>query len=505
MRHSCRSSLGLDALAVRSPSLLRLRTAPLMAIISPLAMALMGCADSSVAGAPPRTRVADDPLRPDVIIVAIEGLGFSDIGAFGGGYAETPAFDRLSEESVIYADTFAPSPWAGESLLALLTAKLPAVPPVSGETGAAAMAAVQARVGDDALPPTLAEHLEHLGYRTAIAFAHERHADACSPAAGSPEARGAKRDSGAETDPNGPVPSGFQAALSVAGQRTPDGARAEAVTSAALEWLAAADGPSLLVCSLADPRPPHYLYGGLVEAASAPYVGPVQSGMDHSELLRRAPEFTDGDRARLAEIHASEVALAEQAFDRIAGAATIRRGTAPILVLVGLRSPALGQREPLFGVLDEGQSAEPLPAQARRYGLIPSLSPDAIAVPLMIRFPSGPAGTERPTGLLRLPVSLLDVAPTLLDALGFKPRLDFDGRSVFPGAQVPDRDLIARTFRGIEGALAMRGNVAAVSIGAPGAAPRLYGRTSGEPWGATDASVPEAKRLGEIARTSRDQ
>lgn len=371
------------------------------------AVSFAACSDPQGAerdeGLPGARPGPDTAPRPDVVLIAIDGFHYRDIAAFGGAPAPTPAFDRLAREAVLYTDAYAPSPWAGESLAALLSGERIRSDPSDADPG------------EDRIP-TLAEYLGHLGYRTALACGHVRHLDAAA----------------------GP-PRGFDTVLDVEGSDTTEGARASSVKAAALEWLTDRPGPSFLVCTFADPRPPHHLYEGQVPGADVPYEGPVASGMSHSELLRRAPRFSADDRARLAELHASEVAMCERAFDTIAGAAEARRAPPPILILAGLRAPALGS----YGVDETGTSR-------RHYGLVPALDPNALAVPLLVRFSGAPGGA------VDAPVSLVDLTPTLLDALGFEPRLDIEGRSVFPGARILERALFSATARGVRGALALR-------------------------------------------------
>ena len=351
--------------------------------------------------------------RPDVIVIAIDGLGPADIGAFGGIVAQTPALDEIARTSVVYSDAYAPSPWAAESLLAALTGRYrPAV--LAGDR-----------------TPSLAEELAHLGYRSALIPAHERHR--ISPATFAGAGEGAKLES-----------IGFDDVLLPDGFKDAAGARAADVTALGVEWLGRSKQPSLLVAVFGDPRPPHHRHAGLVPAADAPYEGPVRAGMDHEDLLRLAPDFDAVDRARLMALHASEVAAADRSVRHLIEAARKRRGMLPVIVVVGLRAPALGR---------DG-----------RYGLLPSLAPEDLHVPFMVQFPAA-RGTDRVAplqGEIDTPVSLVDLTPTLIDALGLDPRLDVDGRSIFPGASRPSRPLCASTTRGIRAAALLVGDRALV-------------------------------------------
>jgi len=374
------------------------------------------------------------PPLPDVLVTFVDGLGVADVAALGAhlglrssAEARTPAFDTLAREGVSYVDVYAPSPWSSESLDSALSALLPAAP----EDPAAA----------DRAPwrPGLAEHLQREGYRTALVVGDARLA------------------------PPGGAPPGFDDLVLVRGHDAAGGATADAVADATLAWMAAHSGPELVVCVLGDPAPPHHAYPDFApQGALDGPPGRVPAGLAHGELLRRAPDFDAADRARLAALHASEVGAADDAFARIAGAMVARRDEAPVLVVAGLRPPALG-------------------ADGGPVGLVPELSPDALRVPLMIRFPGAYLGRERPVGVAGVRGSLADLGPTLLDALGFTPRGDVDGRSLFPGARHPgDRVVVARTWRGISGEARIGPSRAEVRITGPGEPSEAsYGRRAG--------------------------
>ncbi|MEM9382484.1 MAG: sulfatase-like hydrolase/transferase [Planctomycetota bacterium] len=365
--------------------------------------------------------------RPDVLVVGIDGIGPSDVAAFGGTVAPTPTLDALAFRGVVYADTYATSPWAAETLASALTGLVrPAADGPSADGPSAG--------GDSDPPPTLAEELRYLGYRTALVRAHARHRTVADTRTLAPEERG------------------FDSLLAPDGHEDRAGARAGAVVAAAVEWLDRSVAPSLLVVTLADPRPPHHRYEGLVAAADASYVGPARAGLPHDDLLRTAPAFAEVDRARLAALHASEVVAADRALERLVEAVRTRRavsspGVAPVVAVVGLRAPALGR--------------------GGRWGLVPSLDPEDLRVPMLMDLPS-PLGAETGAsreplqGVIDAPTSVADLAPTLLDALGGTPRLDLDGRSVFPGVRRSERPIRAATARGVRAAMHVAGDRALV-------------------------------------------
>ena len=81
-----------------------------------------------------------------------------------------------------------------------------------------------------------------------------------------------------------------------------------------------------------------------------------------------------------------------------------------------------------------------------RWGLIDKgvyLYPDVLRVPLVVKPPAAMGIRGR---VVQAPVSLMDIGPTILSAVGLEPEVKFDGRSLLPYLQEPapsgDRDLL---------------------------------------------------------------
>ena len=437
-----------------------------------------GCGSGAQAAGPGEANTESVP-RPDVLIVAVDGLSLGDIGIFGGNLATTAGFDRLAEEGTVYVDGFSPSPWADESLAALLSGRR------------------AAHLDGGPWTPSLAETLQHDGYRTALVLGHEQHLpDMLAPGSAgrsSDEGNAANAttvEASSLTTEAAAVP-GFESTLLPEDAASISGARADEVTDTALAWLKQVSGPVLMVATYGDPRPPHHLYAGLVPAADVPYDGPVSAGLSHAELLRCCDDFTDDDHARLAELHGSEVAMVDTQFMRLAGAVIARRPTPPILIVVGLRPAALGE--------------------GGRYGLVPSFDPAALQVPILIRFPEPMAGTPEETAALvvalrgdvEVPATLTDVGPTLLDSLGFEPRYDIDGRSLFPGTRLRGNDgILGLTQKGIRGGCLISGDRAVSIEFAPDALHYYRRPSSAEPF--AEMPVPTSEEL-DLAKRVKSQ
>lgn len=377
--------------------------------------ALAGCGggDSHAAGAAP---------RPDVLVLCIDGVGPDLFDPRVG--AAAPALSGLAAEAVVYPDTLAPSPWAGDVLHALLSGLGP-------DTDAPRRAAT---AGDEPRrsaapaerPASFVEVLRADGYHTVLVAAEDEHL----------------RGYAGEGSPAGARVPGFdEVHLPGAEGRSADAAQ---VAGAALERLVPADAPVLLVCTFGDPRPPHRLvprYAG--EDAGDPALR-AASALDHGELLRRAPSFSAADIEVLRRIHATEVAAVDAAVERVTRAAEARRGVPPVIVIAGLRRPAFGE--------------------GGRFGLVPSLEPEALRVPLAVRYPASRGEAVQPRGVAGVRATHADVGPTILDALGHVPRRDVDGRTLFPGASLPERTLRAASARGVHGTLAVQGPRATLEL-----------------------------------------
>ena len=64
--------------------------------------------------------------RPNVVVILIDDLGWSDVGCYGSRFYETPNIDRLAAEGVRFTDGYAASPVCSPTRAALMTGKYPA-------------------------------------------------------------------------------------------------------------------------------------------------------------------------------------------------------------------------------------------------------------------------------------------------------------------------------------------------------------------------------------------
>jgi len=64
--------------------------------------------------------------RPNIILVLVDDLGWSDVGCYGSSFHETPHIDSLARDGVRFADAYAAAPVCSPTRASILTGKYPA-------------------------------------------------------------------------------------------------------------------------------------------------------------------------------------------------------------------------------------------------------------------------------------------------------------------------------------------------------------------------------------------
>lgn len=64
--------------------------------------------------------------KPNIIIILVDDMGFSDIGAFGGNLAPTPRLDQFALEGTRFTQYYTASPICSPSRTSLFTGMFPA-------------------------------------------------------------------------------------------------------------------------------------------------------------------------------------------------------------------------------------------------------------------------------------------------------------------------------------------------------------------------------------------
>ena len=344
-------------------------------------------------GPAPAARRTSGGRGPDVLLVVVDTLRADAVGA------ATPRWDALAAEGALFAACRAPSSWTKPSTASLLTGLYPS------EHGALEF--------ESMLPgaaTTLAETLRAAGWRTAafadnpfvsVEYGFGQGFDAFTGRSPSPVARGTLL---------------LQAAAQVR-LRAAGGAAysfgpgvetgADGILGGAVDFLLASDGrPAFAYAHLIEP---HYPY-----TPPPPFDGgrrrvdpPHSSGILPFDAF---PALPDADVAVMRANYAGEVTAADAALGR---------------ALDRLR--AAGRLDGMLVVITSDHGEEFHEHGGWTHGQ--SLYEELVRVPLLVRAPAGGPGRGR---RVEAPVSLVDLAPTILDLAGVASGARVSGRSLVP-------------------------------------------------------------------------
>ncbi|WP_035769646.1 sulfatase-like hydrolase/transferase [Arthrobacter castelli] len=102
------------------------------------------------------------PVRPNIIIIYADDLGWGDLGCYGADELSTPAIDTLAENGVRFTDWYSNSPVCSPSRASLLTGRYPA------HCGVESILGGTRRTPGLKPQRTLADSLRGQGYTTGI-------------------------------------------------------------------------------------------------------------------------------------------------------------------------------------------------------------------------------------------------------------------------------------------------------------------------------------------------
>ena len=100
-------------------------------------------------------------LRPNIILICVDDMGYGDLSCYGGGHVETPNVDSLAESGIRFTEGYTVSPVCGPSRVGLLTGMQPSRIGVYWNSD---MGAVRVPRGHQ----TLSELMKSAGYTTAL-------------------------------------------------------------------------------------------------------------------------------------------------------------------------------------------------------------------------------------------------------------------------------------------------------------------------------------------------
>jgi arylsulfatase A-like enzyme len=331
--------------------------------------------------------------RPNLLLVVVDTLRADHLGSHGNPRQPSPHLDALAEEGVRFARAYSTSPWTMPSVASILTGQQPSRHGVMRDPRSLPESAA-----------TLAERLADAGYRTAAVVSHVL--------------LGAHYGFG----------QGFAAFEARSGSS--DSHTGGNVTRAAVSLLRDLTGtrePFFLFVHYFDPHYPYRDHPDIPFAASRS--GRLRGGMPFPELLAMRSQLTPDEIAYLRALYDEEIRYTDEQIG---------------ILLAGLEETgALG--DTLIAVTaDHGEEF----MEHGWLGHTTLLHDTLVHVPLVIR-PAGHAGAGI---VVETPVSLVALAPTLLELLGIPAdRPDFDGASfaslVRGGAAEPEAILAEVDYR----------------------------------------------------------
>ncbi len=338
----------------------------------------------------------EPPGPRNLLLISLDTLRADHLGCYGYPRPTSPFLDRLASQGVLFEQAYATSPWTLPSHASLFTGLYPS------QHGA--------MTEELSLPtelPTLAEALRGRGLATA-GFV-----------------------SGIFLGPRFGLGRGFERYAVIPTRAKSGGSgtslsATDRVSAAGLEWLAARrESPFFLFLHYFDIHSDYRPEPGFAAQFGKPYHGPVDgSTRQLRAFLRRQIDFNAEDRAQLVDLYDAEIRQLDQGLEELFARLRERGALDQTVVVV---TADHGEEFFEHGGVFHGRT---------QYQ-------EMLRVPLIIVGPGIPGGLR-----VDQPVSLVDVAPTLLKLLGAPAAPAISGRDLTPLWRAPDagwpeRDLFA--------------------------------------------------------------
>jgi len=344
---------------------------------------------------------ADKERQPDILIVVVDALRADHLGCYGYGRPTSPHIDEFAKGAMVFDNAIAASSWTKPSIPSLLTGLYPSQHGVFSGNHDDEAGSITSDVLMDR-HETLAEDLHTRGYRTA-AFVQN-----------------------AQLKSFLGFSQGFERYVDDAGS-------AKEIIEQFLQWIAEEpDRPAFAYLHLLDvhwpyqPPPPYDTRFGNTQCSLELSGSGWRTLRDDINAGKR--ELAADEVQRMLELYDGAIAVVDEALSGLFA-----------------RLP-----DPCFVLLTADHGEELYEKQKIGHGH--SLSETLLRVPFICRGPGiGAAGRTQ------VPVSLVDVYPTLIDLAGGKPQPDRPGQSLLAmEATHARRALIAETRPGNDHMLALR-------------------------------------------------
>jgi arylsulfatase A-like enzyme len=329
----------------------------------------------------------DSAQQPNIVVIVVDTLRDDRVGASRPGHGSlTPFVDELARRGTRFTNAYATSSWTNPSVASLFTSRFPSQHRVRGYESTLVATEV-----------TLAERLRDAGYVTG----------------------------GFSANPQLQAARGWDQGFDVWRTFPSFDLRAPELTAACLSWLDGAwsrDGgrPLFLYLQYMEPHAP-YEAPPAVRASVAPGVSDADMQRLNGALLGlRWHELGAADVADLEALYDAEVAAVDGALRELFAGLDARGALAGAVIVV---------------TADHGEEFNEHQLFAHGF----TLFEPAVRVPLIVAggpLPAGSAAGSR--------VSLVDLAPALLDVVGLPGESRFEGRSLLPDAVglAPRQDIL---------------------------------------------------------------
>ncbi len=331
------------------------------------------CTDSNAA------REKTDAQLSNVVLIVVDTLRRDHLGCYGYERPISPAIDRLAADSVVFDNATSQAPWTTPAVGALLTSRYPTELNILGDRS----------VLPDGVE-TLAELLRAHEVKTGAVISHSFSSSRW------------RFDQGfVSFDEN-----------NIKGHK---GVTSKEVADGAIAFLEQQRGGRFFLWAhFFDPHFGYQLHPDFDPEPGLVYQGPVKPGVDVKVLIKMRNEGRLGaeDLRQVIRCYDSEIAFTSHHIGRLLerlGALGLAQNT--LVVLVADHGEAFGEHD--------------------RLGHAKTLYAELLSVPLIVRDP------RRPAGRSRVHASSIDVAPTILAALGIAVPASMRGRDLFSSVPAP--------------------------------------------------------------------
>ncbi len=89
-------------------------------------LALLAVVTGILSCHPHQEETAETPLRPNIVLIVSDDMGWRDLGCYGNSFHETPHIDRLAEGSLRFTNAYAAAPVCTPTRASIQTGKYPA-------------------------------------------------------------------------------------------------------------------------------------------------------------------------------------------------------------------------------------------------------------------------------------------------------------------------------------------------------------------------------------------